>query len=88
MTKKKTYPIISGLNTLPEMKELWKNKTPLSDETIRAITRHLTDSGIHERTLSADRKYKEKALSDFYNIFKVDTPWRNTLYEVLETMIR
>lgn len=88
MTKKKTYPIISGLNTLPEMKELWKNKTPLSDETIIAITRHLTDSGIHERTLSAARKYKEKALSDFYNVFKVDTPWRDTLYEVLETMIR
>lgn len=87
MTKKKTYPLMIGLNSIPEMLDLWNEPAPLADETISKITNLLSSADINHQTLNAARSYKLDAINLFEDTFRQESEAKQSLLNLLSSMI-
>jgi len=88
MTKKKTYPLIFGNNTIPGIQELMKKAAPLDDLSVQEITSVLTAAKINDKTLTLAKTYKENALSMFEKTFTKKSEAKTTLRVILDKMIK
>lgn len=87
-TKKKTYPILSGLSESSEMNKIWSQEAPLNDESVTKIVDILTRMEVDQKTLELANQYKTAALKDFDSIFTIESKDKQILLDVLNGMIR
>lgn len=87
MTKKKTYPLLIGLNNIKEMLDLWNEPAPLPDDVIGKITNLLSDNDIDAQTLNAARSYKLDAINLFEDTFRQESEAKQSLLNLLSSMI-
>mgnify|MGYP000887672690 FL=1 len=87
MTKKKTYPLLIGLNNIQEMLDLWNEPAPLPDDVIGKITNLLSDNDIDTQTLNAARSYKLDAINLFEDTFRQESEAKQSLLNLLSLMI-
>lgn len=87
MTKKKTYPLLIGLNNIQEMLDLWNEPAPLPDDVIGKITNLLSDNDIDAQTLNAARSYKLDAINLFEDTFRQESETKQSLLNLLSSMI-
>lgn len=87
LTKKKTYPILSGLSESVEMNKIWSQDAPLNPESVDKIVDILTMLGIDQKTRQLAQSYKAKALQDFAEVFTNPCETRSALLDILQGMI-
>lgn len=87
LTKKKTFPLLLAINSMPSVRQKWEQNAPLDDASVKTITRWLTDEQINEKTLEEAKKYKQLALVDFSKVFVEKSQPKDELFALLDKMI-
>ena len=87
LTKKKTYPILSGLSESTEMNIIWTQEAPLSHDSIAKVVKILTLLEIDQKTQQLAKAYQSKAVEAIKLIFTEETDARQMLFSLLDGMI-
>lgn len=87
LTKKKTYPILSGLSESDEMNKIWTQDAPLNAESVDKVVEILTRLEIDQKTRQIAQGYKAKALEGFNLVFTHPCEEKQALLDILNQMI-
>lgn len=87
-TRKKTYPLILGQYTIPEIQECFTDTTPLDDLSVQKMTSALSDAKVDQKTINLALSYKKNALSHFETIFTKESEAKKGLRDILDKMIK
>lgn len=86
IAKKKTLPIILGLQNCPEFREAWHREN-LSAQEINQIVNLLTNSGVQRETQLQVQYYTKKSFDALNQVFSQKNQYTQALFELTEILL-